>query len=247
MPETAQHQLTLLADALERAVVVARRDAGRPDAPPPPAALAPVLRFARLPPWAMRTVLGVLDTDEGFRSRVADGLEEGQVDRAAWLFLARPDGWEEELAVREDAAIEEQRQADAGTRLEEAQRRAEQLEVALAETRAERDALGEQQSRERGELRALRAELEELRAEREELTARVDRLDAERARAVRELQEARELAQRRLVELRDRATTTPSTSPPRTSTPPAAPPPIDTPESGEPVVPAQPAGSSGRR
>ena len=226
MPEPAQHQLTLLADALERAVVVARRDAGRPDAPPPPAALAPVLRFARLPPWAMRTVLGVLDTDEGFRSRVADGLEEGQVDRAAWLFLARPDGWEEELAsartrrsrnsARRMPAHDSRRRSDVRSSSRSPWPRPAPSATPWANSNPGNEASCAPCGR----------SSRSCAREREELTARVDRLDAERARAVRELQEARELAQRRLVELRDRASTTPSTSPPPASTPPAAPPPI---------------------
>ncbi len=115
----------LLATALERAVVLARRDAGTRGAPPPPTSLRPVLGFTKkLPSKALRTVQRALETDPGFRDRVADGADEAALGRASWLFLTRPDGWEDELGRLASAAAEEQADTDALRAELSAQRRA---------------------------------------------------------------------------------------------------------------------------
>jgi hypothetical protein len=77
------------------------------DADPPipsPRPLRPLLGFARLPDRALAAVKQVLDNDEEFRSRVALAADEGELGRASYLYLARPDGWEEEVAGLEAAA-----------------------------------------------------------------------------------------------------------------------------------------------
>ncbi len=130
----------LLRPALEAAVAVARagEEATPIEAPPP--ALRPFLHFAKLPRPALVAARRVLDADEEFRGRVLDAVTESDVGRSGWIYLARPDGWEQELAAlladAEDAgaaAGERRAEGDARKRLagaEAARRRAEDAAVA---------------------------------------------------------------------------------------------------------------------
>ncbi|HEX7275965.1 MAG TPA: hypothetical protein VF244_01190, partial [Acidimicrobiales bacterium] len=131
---------TLLRPALEAAVAVARAgDEATPIEPPPPA-LRPFLHFAKLPRPALVAARRVLDADDEFRARVLDSVTESDVGRSGWIYLARPDGWEDELAAlladAEDAgaaAGERRAEGDARKRLagaEAARRRAEDAAAA---------------------------------------------------------------------------------------------------------------------
>ena len=126
---------TLLRPALEAAVSVARAgDEATPIEPPPPA-LRPFLHFAKLPRPALVAARRVLDADDEFRARVLDAVTESDVGRSGWIYLARPDGWEDELAAllanaadAGAAAGERRAEGDARKRLagaEAARRRAE--------------------------------------------------------------------------------------------------------------------------
>ena len=86
----------LLRPALELAWAVAHADEE-----PPPRALRPLMRFAKLPDRALATVRRVVEEDEAFRSRVVEVAAPSEADlgRAGWLWLARPDGWQDELAT----------------------------------------------------------------------------------------------------------------------------------------------------
>lgn len=144
----------------------------------------------------------VLDRDEAFRARVAEGTREDDLDRASWLFLTRPDGWQEELELLLAAAAEERE----GARQSREELRAERRAAQLAET----------VDRLRGELEALRAVLEATERDvarertartsaeqtRDDLSAQVDRLEQERSRAVRSLKETEATAVERLEEVR---------------------------------------------
>lgn len=176
----------------------ARRDSGDRDAPTPPPALRPVLGFQRLPPRALRTVADVLDRDEAFRSRVAEGLDADEPDRASWLFLTRPEGWADELDLLGEGAAEQRAAKDRRS----AERRVEQLSAALERRSEELDG-------QRDELDSARAELAQERRRRSEVEAaleasgeRSEELAEERARAVRELKRIEGLAAERLDHLR---------------------------------------------
>jgi predicted RNA-binding protein with PIN domain len=148
-----------------------------------PPALRPVLRFRRLPPAALETVVAVIEADAAFRARVAAGAEEHDVGRIAWLWLTRPEGWEDDLArlvggLAETETARAEREADRQLR-----RRLEGAERAAA--RAESRAV-----RLEAELDRARRELDELRAERDRLEAR----GAELERTARELAEQRAAA-----------------------------------------------------
>ena len=98
---------------LEVGFAVARRDGSDRTAPAPPRVLHPFLRFDRVNARVLRAVLEALESDEGFRDRVAAAgpMSEPSVgapaaDAAAWLFLERPDGWEQELDALLSAGAE---------------------------------------------------------------------------------------------------------------------------------------------
>lgn len=173
----------LIRPALEAALAVARE--GEDDTPvvPAPTPLRPFLRFAKLPPRALSATRRALDGDDEFRARVAEAADEQEVGRGGWLFLTRPEGWEEELAALVEGAGEAAREEadrkaehDARRRLagvQDALRRAEEAAVAArAEAAAAVAVLGD-------ERRArLAAETSAKSAAR-----RVDEMVAERDRA----------------------------------------------------------------
>jgi predicted RNA-binding protein with PIN domain len=192
----------LIVGALERAVTVARRDGASRDAPPPPAGLRPVLGFAKLPTRALRTVLQVLDRDDDFRARVAEGAEEPRLGRASWLFLHRPDGWAAELDGLAAEAAEELRDTEALRSEQSAQRRVEQLEERLERLGEDLDVERRVAREATSELAQARQERRELRDERDALAGRLAALEEERTRAVRELKSTETTAAARLEQLR---------------------------------------------
>ena len=138
---------SLLRPALEAAMAVARAGEEATPIEPPPTALRPFLQFAKLPRPALVAARRVIESDEEFRARVLDAVTESDVGRSGWIYLARPEGWEDELAAlladAEDAgaaAGERRAEGDARKRLagaEAARRRAEEA-VAAAEAESAR-------------------------------------------------------------------------------------------------------------
>ena len=181
---------SLLRPALEAAVEVARRGESAEPPEPAPAALRRFLRFARLPAPALDIARKVIDEDHTFRERVADTVHENEIGEAGWLWLRRPDGWEERLdALRRQRAEaehherEERAERDAHRRLGHAEDRARRAE-ALVNLRSD-------------ELDAVRGELAELRRHAAQLASQLDVADAQAG----ELREQRNQAVRRLKEV----------------------------------------------
>jgi len=202
-PEPPDAPPELLTLALERAVSVARRDAADHQAPAPPVALRPVLRFTKkLPPLALRSVLTALSGDESFRARVAEGADEAQLGRLSWLFLVRPQGWESEFSRLAEAATDEQRDTDARRADLDATRRAGQLEGTLSRLSDELEQVRSAGQLAETALAAERAARLAVEGARDELSERVTELDAARTRAVRELKEVEARDAARLAELR---------------------------------------------
>ena len=150
-----------------------------------PKGLAPVIRFAKLPPSARPVVRRVLDADPGFRARVALLADEVGVARGPWLYLHRPPGWAGELAglIREVAGDEASAAAQRDDRslrrrLAGAEEAVGRLEEALAAARLEA-------SRRTDELAAERRARKEAEAELEGLHRRVASAEAEREAAHR--------------------------------------------------------------
>lgn len=179
----------LLRKASEAAVAVART--GRRADPPVdiPASLRRLLSFARLNDRALATVRRALDDHPEFRERVVASVDEATVGRPGWLWLARPEGWEDELATYEaelDAEadlVAERRQVRrlerALAEAEEATRRAERASrAAVEQAQADRQALDDE--------RRARRRAEDAVRERD-LVA--DRLRDERAEAIRDLKD----------------------------------------------------------
>lgn len=177
--------------ALEAAVEVARLASSAQPPLPPPRALRPLVRLHHLPDRALPQVRAVLDGDDGFRTLVAASTTEELVGRPSWLFLQRPDGWEEaveeEAAARRsaDAAAGEARSAAAAERrlaaVEESRRAADTRAAALA---AEVAKLKDRLAEERRARKAAATEAGRLRR-------RVADLEAEAAGAAADLEQAR--------------------------------------------------------
>lgn len=181
---------------------------GEEDTPvvPAPVPLRPFLNFAKLSSSAVATTRRAVDGDEDFRARVAEEVSEDEVGRAGWLWLTRPDGWQEELdalasgaAEAGEAAAERRAENEARRRLAGAEAATQRAEAAAAAAQAE-------------STRATAALAEERRARRgatdeaEDLARRLDQVTAERDQARNERDRAREegsRARRRAAELTD--------------------------------------------
>jgi predicted RNA-binding protein with PIN domain len=188
---------TLLRPALEAALQVARAGESADPTEPAPSALRRYLNFARLPAPALEIARRVIEEDAAFRQRVATKMTEQDVGEAGWLWLTRPDGWEErveELRKQqqqlEHAVLEEKQERGSQRRLAGAEERARRAEVALTA-----------KARDIEEARAALAEERALRRRAEsdlaKIATAVDELQSDRNAAVRKLKDVEaELAQR---------------------------------------------------
>ena len=158
----------------------------RPPIPPPPS-LKRFLRFQKLPSAALVPVRKVVEEDEAFRSRVAAVATEDTVDRASWLWLHRPEGWEAELAALLQETAPEQ-PAEPGRAAGPAARRLEATETKLRRVNAELSVLRDEVTR----AQAARAKAEAGAGKAKARQAELERA-AERARQ-RSEQAAEELA-----------------------------------------------------
>lgn len=197
----------LLGDAVRFAWKAAIDISRSPDAADLPAAMAPLVRFRKLPGTATSIVLAVLHDDDGFRETIAGRIvPNDRLSRSAELFLVRPDGWVDELdqlASSMAAADEEDRDRGAARRVVELEARIEEMASDASTLRSEVDALARR-------LTDSTHTVDELEHRAAELTDTVERVTAERQRAVRELKlTEKRLADRtaevhRLVAERDR-------------------------------------------
>ena len=175
----------VLRDACRLAVEVAR--AGEQEDPPVPAPspLRPVLSFAKLPAAALAVAQRVVEDDDGFRARVAAAagdLDSTRLDRAGWLWLARPDGWTDDPAIR--GAAEAPVAPDDTARL---RRKLERAEEVAAQARAEANAARLELRRLRTELDHSRTELAAAESDKVALAAAARQRQDDRNRAVRQL------------------------------------------------------------
>jgi multidrug efflux pump subunit AcrA (membrane-fusion protein) len=145
--------------------------------------------FSKFSSRSLEAVARAVERDEVFRRRVADAVDEEQVGRAGWLWLARPEGWRDQLdaleatAAAEAADLEEQR----------AERAASKQLVAVQEAVRRADAQVAAQMVELEELRAQLIQEREARAgaevRAEELAERIDAVTAARSEVVRNLKD----------------------------------------------------------
>jgi len=157
---------------------------------PAPMALRPFLQFARLPAPALVAARRVLDADERFRARVADEVAEEEVGRAGWLFLTRPEGWQDALdaLVRnaDDAraqALDRRAENEARRRLAAVEAAAKRAEEVADEARAEAERAGDTLADERKARRDAVLEAEKMATRARELQAERDRARAAAASA----------------------------------------------------------------
>ncbi|HKA82806.1 MAG TPA: NYN domain-containing protein, partial [Acidimicrobiales bacterium] len=182
---------------VEAALEVARAGLRADPVVVPPPALRPFLGFARLSPAALSAIARVVDQDDDFRDRVAASVDEDAVGRGGWLWLTRPDGWQDDLAAIENED-RERRASRAAEQSEARDERSAARRLAAAQaalTRAE--TVGEER---RLELQRLQRELDDMRRTRTATDARVAELEA----AVAGLETARATAVRNLKEVEGR-------------------------------------------
>jgi predicted RNA-binding protein with PIN domain len=186
------------------AIGVARQGEADDPVAPAPTALRPFLAFAKLPPAALEAARRVLEDDAEFRARVlvAAGEDEHELGRPAWLWLARPEGWEHELA--ELATTPGGGHGDGGDArdVKRHARRQLAMEAVLsrAETRAQR--AEEELDRVKAEASELRRANRRLVGELERTEAQVVQLTEERTRAVRQLKAVEATLAERALEAR---------------------------------------------
>ena len=183
----------VLRPAVEAALAVARQGLAVDPVVPPPQALRRYLGFSRLSGGALQAIARIVEADSDFRARVAAAVDPDTVGRAGWLWLQRPDGWEDELAaIAAEAAgrADERRQARA--------ERSAVKKLAAAQAAAAQAAAGVEERRR--EVEGLRADLARERELRSELEARVAGYASEIAR----LEEARTEVVRNLKEVEAR-------------------------------------------
>lgn len=182
---------SLIRPALHIAFLVAR--AGRLADPvvEPPRLLRPFLHFVKLPDQALVAVRRALEEDESFRHRAAEAADEEEVGRAGWLFLNRPEGWEEELErltadlqATADASRDVKEERTAVRRLAQAEHAVERAEKLAAKARAEAAGAAAELAEER---RSRRAAEEGAAA----LSRRVAALEEEAAKGRRKAAEAK--------------------------------------------------------
>jgi predicted RNA-binding protein with PIN domain len=152
-----------------------------------PPRLRPVLNFSRLNAKALDVVRRTVDDDDELRARVADAVDEARVGRAGWLWLHRPDGWEEELAGLVDLRSEADAESDLARQLRKAQREVEAARIAARRAEDGRRGAEEDAARARADLdveRRARRSSEELAAG---LEGRLREADRAREAAEREL------------------------------------------------------------
>jgi len=188
---------------LDLALQIAR--SGKKSTPPvtPPARVVPLLTFAKVPNKAKDTLLDVIDTDDKFRSRIAEAANEKSVGRVGIAFLQRPEGWETFVANMIAAADEPV--IESRSNLGRLERRLETAENA-------RDRALDELATAQGLVIEANTRADDLGRESAALTSEVSRLQAsnadlvaQRKRAVTELKQteaimARHVAERKRLE-----------------------------------------------
>jgi len=167
-----------------------------------PRALRPLLRFRRLSTSALESVRRVLDDDPSFRARVAEAGADGadRLGPAGRLYLARPEGWVDELRRLEEAAALDAEAVAADAEERSARKRLRLVEEAAARAEATVEALradvvvlrndlvAERQARQQAEERGAAAErrIHGLERERDAAHRRAAAAEAEVTRLRRE-------------------------------------------------------------
>ena len=165
-----------LRQALLKSVEIAR--AGQKEKPPidPPARLKQILTFKKFSERALGQVREVVESDEEFRERVVEAIGEEDTGRIGWLWLTRPDGWEQECAELAAAVEQESEMADDARSRQVLEQSLRKAEAALDKAERQREKAG--RDRDEARMRATQARSEARQSEKES-----SRLVAELAQA----------------------------------------------------------------
>ena len=149
--------------ALEFAVGIAAMGVKTRPPVPFPQELKPFLRFHKLPPTALAKVRAAVEGDPEFLRRLGMVATGELVDQIGMLWLARPDGWQDQAATL--AAGSGQRSLDDAVELRREQRRREAAEAAAARSRLELTSAREQLAAAQAAAAANDAEVQRLATE----------------------------------------------------------------------------------
>ena len=184
--------------ALELAWAVAKVGTQSRPPLPAPSRLRPLMKVSRLPGRMLSTIREVADTDDDFRARVVKAADEELLGRPSWLWLVRPDGWEDELAglieqaeLAEDEATEKRNRGALQRQLDEANAALQKLRAEMLSLNALNAELEEQTAAARKARRAADADLARVRSELDEAVAGQDdlrRTSAELAETIQRLE-----------------------------------------------------------
>ena len=179
----------VLREALIAVVEVAR--AGQKEKPPvdPPMRLKQLLTFKKFSERALGQVREVVENDEEFRERMVEAINEEKAGRVGWLWLARPDGWEQECAELAAAAEQESEMAADAQSHQVLEQRLHRAEAALEKAERQRDKAG----RERDQARLLAAQA---RSEARQIEEESGKLAAEQEKTLEELSSAQKSLER---------------------------------------------------
>lgn len=169
---------------------------------PPPSGLAPYLRFAKQTPASLRAVARIVERDEAFRARVAAAVDEATVGRAGWLWLTRPEGWQDDLAAIEAEHAARRAEEEEQRSERDLRRRLERAEAAAAKARAEAERRRAEADEARAALAAERRARQEAEGRVRSLQASLDDLADDRAAVVRKLKEVEAQLVERATELK---------------------------------------------
>ncbi len=181
---------------IERAISVAKKGRKATPTVAAPTRLVPLLSFSSLPERAKVTVLDVLDTDDGFRERVANGVTEAKHGRFTYSYLARPDGWETYIANVLEVADEpvivpsvdiedlEGKLAAATSAREAAEDDARAAREALATTKDELTEMGDRHAELSSAIVKLTNEVETLKAQRQQAVSELKTTESVMARHI---------------------------------------------------------------
>ena len=182
-----QPTLSQLRPALQLALEVAAAAPG-----PLPGRVRNLVRSRRLPGSWPVTIRQVLEEEEPFRQLVSAEADEKDLGPLAWLWLTRPDGWEDQVDDLLETSLDtEEQERDARLAAE----RIAGLEAELTGARADARAASEASS-------ALERELAEWRRQ---VTRLEEQLRSARAEAERAADEARQAVERAADEARQAA------------------------------------------
>ena len=206
-----------LRETLIAVVEVARK--GLKEKPPvdPPTRLKQLLTFKKFSERALGQVRQVVEDDEEFRERVVEAISEEKMSRVGWLWLARPDGWEQECAELSAAAEQESEMAADAQSHQVLEQRLRRAEAALERAERQREKAGRDRDEARLESTQARAEarqsqeesiklateLAKTKGDRDAIQKNLERIQRKESRTDDRLKKAQKEIERLNKQLRD--------------------------------------------